>query len=233
MSETTKPKRRRREFNPLPWVALVIALIIGGIWAVSRGSDKRPRPAKAEETLTIVLPPPPPPPLPPPPPPKEEPPPEQDQEELVEEEPIDVNEPPPEAPPEAPSEDLGTGIAGNGPDMGLTRGGGNGRIGGSSSRGGKGSPFNRYALGARASIEDALRRDPATRRAVIQGLKIEFWPDKDGLITRARVIGSSSDPALDQAVRRVLVGLRTPPAANPAEMPPSVRIRISARPAGA
>lgn len=228
MSAKPAPKKRKsKEANPLPWVLLVIALLVGAIWFVSRGSKPGAKP-KADDTLTITVftPPPPPPPKVEPPPPKEEPP---KDEELVEEEPIDVNEPPPEAPAPDPGPDLGTNITnGNGPDMGLTRGGGNGRIGGGS-KGGRGSVFNRYALRAKNTIEQALRNDPVTRKAIINGLKIEFWPASDGSILRAKVIGGSGNSEIDLAVKRVLTGLQTEPAPTAAEMPPSVRIRITAR----
>lgn len=222
------PPKKRKEANPLPWVILVVALIVGGIWFVSRGSKGHHKTTKAEETMTITLPPPAPPPPPPPPPPPTEPPPQDEKEEIVEEEPIDLNEPP-EATPELPAEDLSTNVSGNGPDLGLTRGGGNGRIGGSNRSIGKGSPYNRYALRAKATIEQALRSDPVTRKAIVNGLKLQFWPSADGEIIRASIIGGSSDPTLDQAIKRVLIGLKTQAAATSAEMPPSVKIRITAR----
>ncbi len=113
--------------------------------------------------------------------------------------------------------------------MGLTRGGGNGRIGGGSRGLGGKNKYARYSLSAKTTIENALRNDPVTRKAIISGLALEFWPDSGGTITRARILGSSAGSVLDQAVKRVLVGLQTQPASTPAEMPPSVKIRISAR----
>ncbi len=118
---------------------------------------------------------------------------------------------------------------GNGPDMGLSAGGGNG--GGRARPGGLGGTnvYARYSLTAKTTIENALKNDPVTRKAILNGLVLEFWPDSGGTITRARIIGSSAGSVLDQAVKRVLVGLQTPPARTAAEMPPSVKIRINAR----
>lgn len=223
---TRKPSKHRL------FIGLMLGVVgLGGIASFLMSGGKSPRRSlPRQEVITITLPPPPPPPpLPKIEPPKVEPPTDDTKEEIVEEAPVDLT--PPDDPIEAPpSEDLGTNITGgSGPDMGLSRGGGNGRIGGG--RGGLGgkNKYARYSLTAKASIEQALRSDPVTRKAIIDGLAVEFWPDSGGMITRARILGTSAGSALDQAVKRVLVGLQTPPAATPAEMPPSVRIRISAR----
>jgi periplasmic protein TonB len=221
-----KPSKHR-----LIIVILLGIVLLGGIisFLLSGGKSSR-RATTRQEVITITLPPPPP----PPPPPKVEPvkiepPADVNKAEIAEEAPVDLT--PPDEPIEAPpSEDLGTNITGgNGPDMGLTRGGGNGRIGGG--RGGLGgkNQFARYSISAKASIEQALRGDAVTRKAIFNDLTVEFWPDSGGTITRARILSASAGSTLDQAVKRVLVGLQTPPAATPAEMPPSVRIRISAR----
>jgi periplasmic protein TonB len=208
---------------------MLALVLLGGIasFMASDGKPKKVTPRK-NEFVTITLPPPPPPP--PPPkvePPKQEEPPKED--EIVEEEPVDLT--PPDEPVEAPpSEDLGTNITGgNGPDMGLSAGGGNGRAGGRKGGLGGTNVYARYSLTAKATIESALRNDPVTRKAILNGLVLEFWPDSGGTITRARIIGSSAGSEMDQAVKRVLVGLRTPPARTAAEMPPSVKIRINAR----
>jgi periplasmic protein TonB len=211
------------------FIGLMLAVVLlGGIvsFLISGGKNTR-RAAPKQEIITITLPPPPPPPKIEP--PKTEPPPDDKKEEIVEEEPVDLT--PPDDPIDAPpSEDLGTNITGgNGPDMGLTRGGGNGGGGRNNIGGGGKNKYARYSMSAKTTIEDALKSDPATRKAVINGLTLEFWPDSGGTITRARILGSSAGSVLDQAVKRVLVGLQTPPASTPAGMPPSVKIRITAR----
>jgi periplasmic protein TonB len=220
-----KPSRHRL------FIGILLGIVLlGGLVSFLLSGGKSPRRVVAhQEVITITLPPPPPP-LPPKiEPPKVQPPADDKKEEIAEETPVDLT--PPDDPIAAPpSEDLGTNITGgSGPDMGLTRGGGNGRIGGGKGGLGGKNKYARYSLSAKTSIENALRSDPVTSKAVISGLAIEFWPDSSGTITRARIFGSSAGSALDEAVKRVLVGLQTPPASTPAEMPPSVRIRISAR----
>lgn len=227
---TPKPSTARKPDRSRLFIGGMLALVLlGGIasFMASDGKPKKVTPRK-NEFVTVTLPPPPPP---PPPPkveqPKQEEPPKED--EIVEEQPVDLT--PPDEPVDAPpSEDLGTNITGgNGPDMGLSAGGGNGRAGGRKSGLGGTSVYARYSLSAKATIESALRNDPVTRKAILNGLVLEFWPDSNGRITRARILSASAGSVLDQAVKRVLVGLQTPPARTASEMPPSVKIRISAR----
>lgn len=150
---------------------------------------------------------------------------------MIEQEPVAEDEPPPEdAPPEAPpSEDLGTGITGgNGPDMGLGSGGGGGnRIGGSGRRGG-GSKYGWYAAKVQSSIAEALRRNPSTRKATFSGLQVRIWPDSNGRITRVQLVGTSGNPAVDQAIRSdALTGLQLSEG-PPADMPTPIVLRIKA-----
>jgi outer membrane biosynthesis protein TonB len=212
---------------------MLAVVLLGGVVSFLTSGGKSSRPSsKKSDMVTITLPPPPPPPPPPkvePPPPKDEPPP--DKEQMVEQEPVPDNEPPPDnSPPEAPpSEDLGTGIAGNGPDMGLgsAGSGGSGKIGGTGKRGG-GSKFGWYAAKVQSSIADALRRNPATKSATMT-LQIRVWPDANGRITRAQLVGTTGNPAVDQAIKdQVLTGLQLPEA-PPADMPTPIVLRISAR----
>lgn len=220
-----KPSRHRL------FIGLLLAVVLlGGIisFLTSESKPRRKAPVQ-QEVITITLPPPPPPPLPPPPPPLNEPPPPEE-EEMMEQEAVEDDEPPPEeAPPEAPpSEDLSTGIAGNGPDMGLTRGGsGNGKIGGTGKQGG-GSRFGWYAAKVQSTIADALRRNSSTRKAVLN-LQVRIWADADGRITRAQLVGTSGDPAVDAALKnQILTGLQLPQA-PPAGMPMPINLRITAR----
>ncbi len=228
MSATPSRKRRRKEANPLPWVILVITLIVAAIWFVSRGSKPSPRTAKTEDTMTILLPPPPPPVQPKlePPPPKEEPPQEEVQEELVQEQ-VDENEQPPdESPPEPPSEDLGGGSkGGTGPAIGGGRGTGN-RIGSSGGR--NSSKFGWYAAKVQSTIREALGRHPSTRSATMS-LQVRVWADSNGRITRAQLVGSSGNLAVDESIKnQVLTGLMLPQA-PPADMPMPINLRITAR----
>ena len=220
---------RPKKPNPAPWIVLALVLIGGGVWALSRGGNSKPSKPKAPETITITLPPPPPPPPPPkvePPPPKDEP---QPKEEMIEQEPVAEDEPPPEAAPEAPpGEDLSTGITGgNGPDMGLSRGNGNGRIGGTNGKHGSGSRFGWYAAKVQSSIADALRSNSVTRTANGR-LDVRIWPDANGRITRVQLVESTGNAAVNQAIKnQVLTGLQLPQA-PPADMPVPITIRINA-----
>ena len=232
-TESKKARRKRKEVNPLPWVLLVVALIIGGLWAVSRGARSEVGPVATESTVTITLPPmppPAPPPPPPPPQPENEPPPVEEEEMLVQEA-VEEDELPPEEPSAepAPEIDLGGGATGGtGPAIGPGGRGGNGRIGGGTRRG-SGSRFGWYAAKVQTSIRDALSRNPSTRSATFPSLTVKIWADSSGRITRAQLVGSSGNPAVDQAIRnRILTGLQLPQA-PPADMPMPINLRISAR----
>ena len=209
---------------------MLALVLLGGIvsFMTSGGKSKKPTPRKNDFIVVNVPPPPPPPPPPPkpePPKPKEE---QPKEDEIVEQEPVDLT-PPDEPADEPPSEDLGTNNKGDGgPNMGLTAGGGNGSVGGRKGGLGGTNKFARYSISAKATIQSALSNDPVTRKAIFSGMTLEFWPDSSGTITRIRIIGSSAGSAVEEAVRRVLVGLQTEPASSPAEMPPSVKIRINA-----
>lgn len=226
------PARKPNKHRLFIGVMLAVVLLGGVFSFLSSGGKSTRKAAPKQEIVTITLPPPPPP---PPPPPKVEPPPpeEQPEEEMVAQEPVAEDEPPPEeAPPEAPpSEDLGTGIAGNGPDMGLSGkgGGGGNRIGGSGRRG-SGSKFGWYAAKVQSSIAEALRKNPSTRNASMS-LQVRVWPDSGGRITRAQLVGSSGNPAVDQAIKdQVLTGLQLQ--APPADMPVPIVLRLTARKSG-
>ncbi len=226
------PARKNGKHRLFIGIMLAVVLLGGVISFLTSGGKSARKAAPRQEIVTITLPPPPPPPPPKiePPPPKDEPP---KDDEMVEQEPVPDDEPPPEAaPPDAPpSEDLGTGIAGNGPDMGLGRGtGGGNRIGGGGRKGG-GSRFGWYAAKVQSAIADALRKNPSTRNASMT-LQVRVWPDANGRITRAQLVGSSGNSAVDQAIKnQVLSGLQLPQA-PPADMPTPIVLRITARKSG-
>ena len=146
---------------------------------------------------------------------------------MVQQDPVEDNEPPPDnSPPEAAPVDLSTGIAGNGPDMGLTHGSGNRNTGGSGHRGS--SRFGWYAAKVQSSIAEALRHNPATRNSSLS-LQVRIWADADGRITRAQLVGTTGNPTIDDAIKnQVLTGFQLPQA-PPADMPMPIHMRISAR----
>ncbi len=210
---------------------MLAVVLLGGIFSFMMSGKKSKRAAPPrQEIVTITLPPPPPPPPLPkvePPPPEDVPPPEK---EMVMQDPVPDDEPPPDdSPPDAPpSDDLTTGIAGNGPDMGLRSGtGGSGRIGGTGRKGG-GSKWGYYAAKVQTSIADALRRNSSTRSASFS-MQVKVWADSSGRITRAQLVGTSGNDAVDQAIKsQVLAGLQLP-SPPPDDMPMPINMRISAR----
>ena len=126
---------------------------------------------------------------------------------------------------------MGTNVTGNGPadGFGLGRAGGNGMIGGrSGSGGGGGSRWGWYAGQVQSRIGQALRNHRKTRSAGLS-LQVRIWPDSTGRVTRAQLVGSTGDAALDLALKdEVLTGLQLqePP---PAGMPMPILMRLSAR----
>ncbi|MES2475618.1 MAG: TonB C-terminal domain-containing protein [Verrucomicrobiota bacterium] len=227
------PPRKSGKHRLVIGIMLAVVLLSGVISFLTSSAKPARKAAPRQEIITITLPPP----LSPPPPPKVEPPPPVDEpkeQEMVEQEPVADDEPPPEdSPPDVPpAEDLSTGIAGNGPDMGLSRGGngGTGKIGGSGRKGG-GSKFGWYAAKVQTAIAEALRRNSATKNASMT-LQVRVWPGSNGRITRAQLVGSSGSSAVDQAIRnQVLTGLQLSQA-PPADMPIPIVLRITARKSG-
>ena len=118
---------------------------------------------------------------------------------------------------------MATNVAGNGPDMGLRASGGSrNRIGGSR-RGGK---WDNFAVKVQNTIAETLRQNAGTRNAAFS-FKVRVWADANGRITRAVPVGSSGNPAVDQAVKNQ-VGLQLPEP-PPADMPMPINMLISAR----
>lgn len=206
-----------------------MVLVIAGAAAFLLKPDAAPvKKVAPMGIVSITLPPPPPP---PPPPPQNEPPPAEE-EKMVEQEAVTEEEPPPEAAaPEPPSSDLTTNLQGSGADnFGLSQGGGRnggGGIGGSGT-GRAGSKWGWYAAGVQRSLADALRRHPSTRNATF-AIKVRLWPDRTGRVTRAQLVESTGNPALDEVLRnQILTGLQLSHA-PPADLPLPVVMRLSAR----
>lgn len=210
------------------FIGIMLAIVLlGGIASFMMSDGKKVKSvAKREEIITITLPPPLPPPIikPEPPPPIEKPP---EPEEMVEQEQVPDDEPPPEdsPAPESPPSDFGSNASGSGPPMGGGTGG-NGKIG--TGRKGGGSKWGYYAAKVQTTIKDALGRNASTRSASFS-LQVRVWADSNGRITRAQLVGTSGNPAVDQSIRnQVLTGLQLPEP-PPAGMPMPINMRISAR----
>ena len=206
-------------------IGVMLALVVAGgavsLFKASGGKSHNSM-LKKNDVVTITLPPPPPPPLPPPPPP---PPPKE--QEMVQQQPVDTI---PEDNPTPAQEDPGLStniVGGNGPDLGLRAGSGNGnrnRIG-SGRRSGK---WDHYAVSVQKTIAETLRHNSGVRHATFS-LQVRVWADPTGRITRAALAGSSGDPAVDNAIKNnALAGLQLPEP-PPADMPMPITMRISAR----
>jgi len=136
---------------------------------------------------------------------------------------------PDEQPAAEPPPGLGTGIQGNGPDaFGLGRrdtgifagGGGTGSEG-------TGNRFGSYFGQIKEVLGEALRQNPLTRDASFD-VKVRIWADLTGRITRARLVQSTGNPSVDQAITNtVLVGRRLPDTPDGMRMP--IELHFTAR----
>ena len=176
-------------------------------------------PSRRASDLVMIRLPPPPPQTPPPPTPEQK---MRDEHEekinVPEEKPKDIPEKPPDEPP------IGTNIKGDGrgDSFGLSGSAGNGFGGGGGSR------FDWYAGQVQRRIADALRNNSKTREASLS-VKVRVWADATGRISRAELVGSTGDPALDQTLRdQVLTGLQVSEG-PPDGMPMPVLLRLTAR----
>lgn len=212
-------------------LAVVVLLAVAGAVAYFMSQEKGAPIRKApERVVTIQMAPPPPPP--PPPPPKIQPPPQPEQK-MTEVTPVE-DEPKPEPKPadETPPA-LGTGIKGDGPPdgFGLSSKGGGGGIGGTGNGAGgrRGNPHGSYFSQVQKRITDAMNQNKKTRTARFGALQVRVWPDATGRISRAQLVGSTGDAAVDAAIRdEVLRGLQLHEALPKGVQPPVV-LRIAAR----
>ena len=78
------------------------------------------------------------------------------------------------------------------------------------------------------SLSEALSRNPRTQNASFN-IEAKIWSDAGGRVTRAKLVASTGDAALDEAIKnQILIGfqLREPP---PEGMPMPIVMRLSAR----
>jgi len=137
---------------------------------------------------------------------------------------------PEEQAPEEPAASLGTGIVGNGPadafglghrDTGIFSGQGGG--GGQ----GTGNHFGSYFSQVKEALSDALHQNPLTRSASFN-IKVRIWADITGRITRAKLVESTGDPAIDQTIKTaVLIGRQLPDTPDGMQMP--IELHLTAR----
>ena len=78
------------------------------------------------------------------------------------------------------------------------------------------------------SIEDALRRNPASKNAAGIAPVVRVWVDSGGRITRVKLDASTGNTALDGAINEGLVGIQCP-GVTPEDMPQPIRMKVSLR----
>lgn len=146
---------------------------------------------------------------------------------MIEQEPVEKEEPKPEEPPPEPQ--LGTSIKGDGPDnFGLSGSGDRGGLGGLGKSGGNRSKWGWYASQVQASVVERLRAHKLTRSASLS-LTVRIWADSSGHIVRATLSGSSGHADVDAAIKNeILTGLQLK-GAPPEGMPMPIVMRITAR----
>jgi len=219
-----KPPAPKQNKGRLFIGAMLGLVVLGGVVsALTSGGKSRPRSVAKPDMISITLPPPPP----PPPPPPKDPPPEP---ETVKEEKFTPEQPPEPEPQAAPEPaPLGTNIEGNGPDaFGLSKGGGNGMIGGTGTgKGGKGSKYGAFAGQVQSKVVQSLRNHKKTKSATLN-VKVRVWVDSTGRVTRSTLEGSTGDPATDAAItQEILTGLQLQ-GAPPEGMPMPIVMRLQA-----
>ncbi len=195
--------------------AAVLALAALVIFLATRhGSSPEAKREVIRPTMIVIPPTPPPPPVKVPPPPKE----------MEKQVPVENSESKPETPDNQPKSPAPAGPAtlGNGPSSWkLGSGSGDGD--------GGGSRWGWYASSVQNTVAQALRENRTTHHASI-GLTARIWPDLTGRVTRAELVGTTGNPALDAAIRdEVLVGLVLPEP-PPAGMKMPINMRIAATP---
>jgi protein TonB len=198
-------------------VLLVIAAVftIGVIMVRTLASSHASAPRHAQEITMVKL-------LPPPPPP----PPEVQEQKMIDQTPVNENEPKPDDKPAPPTPSIGTGIKGNGPgdSFGLSGSGGSGSGGGGHAGGG--SRWGWYAGEVQSAIQGALGKDSRTRFGSFSG-DVKVWEDSTGRIIRARLKSAKGDAEINNdLLNKVLDGLILPDPA-PAGMPMPIVMHIT------
>jgi periplasmic protein TonB len=214
----------------------LIAAIAIAVWFGQRFFRQTSRPRQEQRVVMVNLPPPPVRAAPPPPPAQPPPIPTESEQKMIAQEPVSETESKPDetskvgpSPGESPGP--GTNIQGDGPADGFGLRAGNGLGGGTgktTSGGGRNSRWGWYAGQVQGAISHALQSNTNTRAADFR-IDVRIWADRNGRITRARIVGSTGDAALDNAItNEVLVGLilQEPP---PEEMPMPIVLRLTAR----
>jgi protein TonB len=194
-----------------------LILVVGVVILIKKFLDNPDQPNKRRvQQISLIKPPEPPPP--PPKPPEEKPP------EVKEE--VKIDEPPPpqaDAPPPGANLGLDAEGKGNGDSFGLV-----GNKGGRGlTIGGNGSRFSGYLGGLQKNIRDELGRNEKLRKGEYKAV-VAIWIGRNGSVERVELLGSSGEPDVDAAMKKVLNGIRQFEE-PPSDMPQPVKLRISSR----
>jgi len=181
----------------------------------SSGNDEGKRKQTIQQ-VTLLTPPP------PPPPPKIEQPPEPEVQEEVEfDEPLEDVPDLPDAP--AMGDDLGLDADGSAGSDGF---GLIGRKGGRSLL--DGDPHQMYASMLQKQVEELLIENEAIRVKAYSVIA-QLWVTDDGSIKRARLVHSTGDEIIDNALIEMLTSITMLGRSPPGDMPQPIKLRISSR----
>ncbi|MDD2739152.1 MAG: TonB C-terminal domain-containing protein [Methylomonas lenta] len=179
--------------------------------------NKKEKPERKIQPITLMKPPPP-----PPPPPKVEKPPEPEIEKIEEPEP--EPEPLPDTPDEAPARDLGLDAEGSAGSDGFglaARKGGTGLFGG-------GNPYAWYGGIVKNQLVNLLSgRDELRRKGYTAIVKI--WLKSDGSVERIELHRGSNDAEIDDILTRTLNKLTRVAEVPPPGMQQPIKLKITSR----
>jgi protein TonB len=176
------------------WVIGVAAIVLLGLLIAYLMSGTASTKREVAEAPMLMLPPPP-----PPPPVIEKPPePEKPQPEVAEPEPTPVEQPVDDPPP-TPTQDIADPVTIDGPaQAGADAFGiGAGRGGGMTGGGLGGITYSRYLA---SMLQQALARDPRTRKLAFDDIRLDLWLDAEGKPTRVQLVKGTGKPQVDEAV---------------------------------
>ncbi len=77
-----------------------------------------------------------------------------------------------------------------------------------------------------SAVQDAIENNAKTKTSAIPGLTVRIWLDKLGRVTRVKLIGSTGNPALDDALKTEVLANLVMPEAPPDDMKMPINMKI-------